>query len=94
MTKETENLGTILAEQIDRAAKTTEFPFDMLKARHETVFHRVLPQINLFDVTTDGCSLGFDFCIEACNVRFRRHLITERRHLITQRLDGAGDKTN
>ena len=87
MTQQPENFRAILAENIYGAAEATEFRFDLLKSRGHRMLHRIQPQMDLFNVATNGGNCGLKSAL-------RHHFGTDGSHIITQLLHAAGDKAN
>ena len=90
MAEETQDFRPVLPEEIDGAAESTEFRFNLLKSRGRGMLHRIQSQMHLFDIATDRGCRGFE-------LRFRRqsrHPLLDSVEAIVDRFDSTGDKAN
>lgn len=84
MAEKPQNIGTIFAENVDSAADTADFDFNVFESRGDAVFHAIETELNLFNVSTDCRRFNADPIFQPNDVALSRHLITHR-------FDGAGD---
>lgn len=85
MAQQTQNLWTILAEEIYDASETAYLAFDLFEPRGHGVFNCIQPQVDLLNVPSDGSGRGVHLFLSG-------HPLFDSVDSITDAFNGAGDE--
>ena len=98
MTEKPENIRTILTEELDGAAQTAEFTFDLFETSINQMFDRVKTEVNLLDVVANRGGRDFKSFIQATvepgQVLSGRHSLREFIESIGHGLKPTGNEAN